>query len=112
MGQCNRYKICNIKRVRPLKPYEAGTKERTLISIFNSVTTAGYISIYLNNVEYKVNVTSGQDARAVATAIGATSFPGYTATVSQNEVTIEANEIGFKENCFATSYNTGLSLGS
>ena len=103
-----RYAISNV--VRPLKPYEAGTKERTLISIFNSVTTAGYISIYLNNVEYKVNVTSGQDARAVATAIGATSFPGYTVTVSQNEVTIEANEIGFKENCFATSYNTGLSL--
>lgn len=103
-----RYATSNV--VRPLKSYEAGTKEKTIISIFNSVTTAGYISIYLNNVEYKVNVTSGQDARAVATAIGATSFPGYTATVSQNEVTITANEIGFKENCYASSYNTGLSL--
>lgn len=103
-----RYATSNV--LRPLKSYIAGTKEKTIISIFNSVTTAGYISIYLNNVEYKVNVTSGQDARAVATAIGATSFPGYTATVSQNEVTITANEIGFKENCYASSYNTGLSL--
>lgn len=96
--------------VRPLKAYEAGTKEKTTISVFNDVKTEGYISIYLNKVEYKVNVTTGQDARAVATAIGATTFTGYTATVSQNEVTIEADEIGFKENCYASSYNTGLSL--
>jgi hypothetical protein len=103
-----RYATSNI--ARPLKAYEAGTKEKTTISVFNSVSATGYISIYLNKVEYKINVTSGQDAREVATAIGNTTFTGYTATVSQNEVTITANEIGFKENCYATSYNTGLSL--
>ena len=103
-----RYATSNI--VRALKAYEAGTREKTIISIFNSVTTAGYISIFLNNKEYKVNVTKNQDARAVATLIGGTSFEGYTVTVSQNEVTITANEIGFKENCYVSSYNTGLSL--
>ncbi|MDD3174567.1 MAG: hypothetical protein PHF63_13065, partial [Herbinix sp.] len=103
-----RYATSNV--IRPLKAYEAGTKEKTVVSVFNSVSEAGYISIYLNNVEYKINVTSGQDARAVASAIGATTFTGYTATVSQNEVTITADEIGFKENCRVTSYNTGLSL--
>lgn len=103
-----RYATSNI--IRPLKAYEAGTKEKTVISIFYSVTTSGYISIFLNEEEYKIDVTTGQDARAVATLIGNTNFEGYTVTASQNEVTITANEIGFKENCYATSYNTGLSL--
>ena len=88
----------------------AGTKEKVIISVFDSVTVAGYVSVYLNNTEYQVNVTSGQTARDAATAIGATSFTGYTAIVSQNEVTIEANDIGYKENCYASSYNTGLSM--
>lgn len=96
--------------VRPLKAYEAGKKEKVIISVFDSVTSSGYVSIYLDNEEYQINVTSGQTARDAATAIGATSFTGYTATVSQNEVTIEADEIGYKENCYVSSYNTGLSM--
>jgi len=96
--------------VRPLKAYNAGKKEKVIISVFDNVTTSGYVSIYLDNEEYQINVTSGQTARNVATAIANTSFTGYTATVSQNEVTIEANEIGYKENCYASSYNTGVSM--
>ena len=96
--------------VRPLKAYNAGKKEKVIISVFDNVTTSGYVSIYLDNEEYQINVTSGQTARDVATAIANTSFTGYTATVSQNEVTIEANEIGYKENCYASSYNTGVSM--
>lgn len=96
--------------VRPLKAYDAGKKEKVIISVFDNVTNSGYVSIYLDNEEYQINVTSGQTARDVATAIANTSFTGYTATVSQNEVTIEANEIGYKENCYASSYNTGVSM--
>ncbi len=96
--------------VRPLKAYNAGKKEKVIISVFDNVTNSGYVSIYLDNEEYQINVTSGQTARDVATAIANTSFTGYTATVSQNEVTIEANEIGYKENCYASSYNTGVSM--
>ena len=96
--------------VRPLKAYNAGKKEKVIISVFDNVTNSGYVSIYLDNKEYQINVTSGQTARNVATAIANTSFTGYTATVSQNEVTIEANEIGYKENCYASSYNTGVSM--
>ena len=96
--------------VRPLKAYNAGKKEKVIISVFDNVTNSGYVSIYLDNEEYQINVTSGQTARNVATAIANTSFTGYTATVSQNEVTIEANEIGYKENCYASSYNTGVSM--
>jgi len=96
--------------VRPLKAYNAGKKEKVIISVFDNVTNSGYVSIYLDNKEYQINVTSGQTARDVATAIANTSFTGYTATVSQNEVTIEANEIGYKENCYASSYNTGVSM--
>ena len=96
--------------VRPLKAYNAGKKEKVIISVFDNVTNSGYVSIYLDNEEYQINVTSGQTARDVATAIANTSFTGYTATVSQNEVTIEANEIGYKENCYASSYNTGVSI--
>jgi len=96
--------------VRPLKAYNAGKKEKVIISVFDDVTNSGYVSIYLDNEEYQINVTSGQTARDVATAIANTSFTGYTATVSQNEVTIEANEIGYKENCYASSYNTGVSM--
>ena len=96
--------------VRPLKAYDAGKKEKVIISVFDDVTNSGYVSIYLDNEEYQINVTSGQTARDVATAIANTSFTGYTATVSQNEVTIEANEIGYKENCYASSYNTGVSM--
>ena len=96
--------------VRPLKAYNAGKKEKIIISVFDNVTNSGYVSIYLDNEEYQINVTSGQTARDVATAIANTSFTGYTATVSQNEVTIEANEIGYKENCYASSYNTGVSM--
>lgn len=96
--------------VRPLKAYNAGKKEKVIISVFDNVTNSGYVSIYLDNEEYQINVTSGQTARDVATAIADTSFTGYTATVSQNEVTIEANEIGYKENCYASSYNTGVSM--
>ena len=96
--------------VRPLKAYNAGKKEKVIISVFDNVTNSGYVSIYLDNEEYQINVTSGQTARGVATAIANTSFTGYTATVSQNEVTIEANEIGYKENCYASSYNTGVSM--
>ena len=96
--------------VRPLKAYNAGKKEKVIISVFDNVTNSGYVSIYLDNEEYQINVTNGQTARDVATAIANTSFTGYTATVSQNEVTIEANEIGYKENCYASSYNTGVSM--
>lgn len=96
--------------VRPLKAYNAGKKEKVIISVFDNVTNSGYVSIYLDNEEYQIDVTSGQTARDVATAIADTSFTGYTATVSQNEVTIEANEIGYKENCYASSYNTGVSM--
>ena len=96
--------------VRPLKAYDAGKKEKVIISVFDNVTNSGYVSIYLDNEEYQINVTNGQTARDVATAIANTSFTGYTATVSQNEVTIEANEIGYKENCYASSYNTGVSM--
>ncbi|NLA13204.1 MAG: hypothetical protein GX867_03055, partial [Tissierellia bacterium] len=96
--------------VRPLKAYNAGKKEKVIISVFDNVTNSGYVSIYLDNKEYQINVTSGQTARDVATAIANTSFTGYTATVSQNEVTIEADEIGYKENCYASSYNTGVSM--
>ncbi len=96
--------------VRPLKAYNAGKKEKVIISVFDNVTNSGYVSIYLDNEEYQINVTSGQTARDVATEIANTSFTGYTATVSQNEVTIEANEIGYKENCYASSYNTGVSM--
>lgn len=96
--------------VRPLKAYNAGKKEKVIISVFDNVTNSGYVSIYLDNEEYQIDVTSGQTARDVATAIANTSFTGYTATVSQNEVTIEANEIGYKENCYASSYNTGVSM--
>ena len=96
--------------VRPLKAYDTGKKEKVIISVFDNVTNSGYVSIYLDNEEYQINVTSGQTARDVATAIANTSFTGYTATVSQNEVTIEANEIGYKENCYASSYNTGVSM--
>ena len=96
--------------VRPLKAYDAGKKEKVIISVFDDVTNSGYVSIYLDNEEYQINVTSGQTARDVATAIANTSFTGYTATVSQNEVTIEANKIGYKENCYASSYNTGVSM--
>ena len=84
-------------------------KEKVIISVFDSVTVAGYVSVYLNNTEYQVNVTSGQTARDAD--VTGNFFPtGYTATVSQNEVTIEANDIGYKENCYASSYNTGLSM--
>lgn len=96
--------------VRPLKAYNAGKKEKVIISVFDNVTNSGYVSIYLDNEEYQIDVTSGQTARDVASAIANTSFTGYTATVSQNEVTIEANEIGYKENCYASSYNTGVSM--
>jgi hypothetical protein len=96
--------------VRPLKAYNAGKKEKVIISVFDNVTNSGYVSIYLDNEEYQINVTNGQTARDVATAIANTSFTGYTATVSQNEVTVEANEIGYKENCYASSYNTGVSM--
>lgn len=96
--------------VRPLKAYDAGEKEKVIISVFDNVTNSGYVSVYLDNEEYQINVTSGQTARDVASAIANTSFTGYTATVSQNEVTIEANEIGYKENCYASSYNTGVSM--
>jgi hypothetical protein len=96
--------------VRPLKAYDAGKKEKVIISVFDNVTNSGYVSVYLDNEEYQINVTSGQTARDVASAIANTSFTGYTATVSQNEVTIEANEIGYKENCYASSYNTGVSM--
>lgn len=103
-----RYATSNV--IRPIKPYVAGKKEKITITVFNTVTAAGYISIYLDNKEYKINVTADQDARAVATAIGGTTFTGYTTSVSQNQVTVTANTIGYKENCYATSYNTGLSL--
>ncbi len=96
--------------VRPLKAYNAGKKEKVIISVFDNVTNSGYVSINLDNEEYQIKVTNGQTARDVATAIANTSFTGYTATVSQNEVTIEANEIGYKENCYASSYNTGVSM--
>ena len=112
MGRTDiRYATSNI--VRALKAYEAGTKEKTIISIFNSVTTAGYISIFLNNKEYKVNVTKDQPMQDVRTGgiKATTSFIGITHSQSiRTKLMITANEIGFKENCYVSSYNTGLSL--
>lgn len=96
--------------IRPLKPYVAGTKEKTEISIFGTVSEAGYITITLNNVANNINVALSKTAREIATQIAGMTISGYTITSNQNVVTFEATTIGYKENCLVESYNTGLSL--
>ena len=96
--------------VRTLKAYQAGQAEVTQISVFGEVVEGGYISINIHGAEYDVNVSTGDSARQVASKISATTFPGYTVTSKQNVVTFVANSIGFREDCYAESYNTGVSL--
>jgi hypothetical protein len=103
-----RYATSNI--IRPLKSYVAGKKEKTEISIFGTVTEAGYITITLNSVEHDITLLKDKTAREVATQIAGMTIEGYTVTAKQNVVTFEANDIGYKENCLVESYNTGLSL--
>lgn len=96
--------------LRPLKPYEAGAKEVTKISIFGEVTEAGYVTINLNGTAYNVNVALNDTARQVATKIAATAFTGYTVSASQNVVTLTSISIGYKEECYIEPYNTGISM--
>lgn len=103
-----RYATSNV--IRPLKSYVAGKKEKTDISIFGTVTEAGYITVTLNGVAHDVALLKDKTARDVATQIAAMTIAGYTVTSKQNVVTFEATEIGYKENCIVESYNTGLSL--
>lgn len=96
--------------VRTLKPYKAGKAEITQISVFNDVTEGGYVTVNLHGADYDIDVTTGDSARTVAGKIAATTFPGYTVTKRQNVVTFKADTIGFREDCYCESYNTGLAL--
>ncbi|GEM_PF-1549339 len=96
--------------VRTLKPYEAGEKEVVQISVFNDVIDGGYVTVNIHGSEYDVNVSTGDTARQVATKIANATFPGYAATSKQNVVTFKANSIGIREDAYAESYDTGVSL--
>ena len=80
------------------------------ISIFESVTKTGYVTINLNGTSYNVNVTSGDTSWNVTTKIAAKVFTGYTTSASQNIVTLTASAIGYKEDCFVIPYDTGVAM--
>ena len=96
--------------VRALKEYESGNAEITQISVFESVINGGYITVNLHSSDYDVNVSTGDTAREVATKIATLTYPGYTVTSKQNVVTFTANTIGYREDCYCESYDTGISL--
>ncbi len=96
--------------VRTLKAYEAGKKEVVEISVFNEVVDGGYITINIHGSEYDINVSTGDSARQVATKIAARTYPGYSVSSKQNVVTFTANDIGYREDTYAESYDTGVSL--
>jgi hypothetical protein len=95
---------------RILKAYEAGKKEIVKLSVFNTVIESGYITINLHGTNYDVNLSSGDSARTVASKIATATFPGYSATAKQNVVTFIADSIGYREDCYVETYDTGVSI--
>lgn len=86
-----------------------GTKEVNILVIANGAEEAGNISITLNGNDVNVALTGNETPEAIAAAIAAATFTGYSVTANGNMVEFTASEVGVKDPPeFEDTGNTGV----
>ncbi len=85
-----------------------GTKEVNILVIANGAEEAGNISITLDGTPVEVTLEGTESPEAIAAAIAAATFTGYSVTANGNMVVFAANEVGVKEEPVFDAGDTGV----
>lgn len=90
----------NSSVVRNVDVYDGKVYEVATLEIFDGCEEDGTLSIFLNDVEFTVDVVAGDDVDGVIDKIVATSFTGWSAEKDGNTVVFTADVAELKDNGF------------
>lgn len=78
--------------VRVLEPHDPSQEEIVKITVFSSATYSGVVTLCLNDVSKKINITAGTSVSTIISKLHELEFEEWTSQVSENTVTFTCNE--------------------
>jgi hypothetical protein len=88
----------NSSVVRNVEDYNGKVHEVSTLEIFDGCEESGTLSIFLDDIEFTVDVVAGDDVDTIVDKIIATSFSGWTVTRDGNTVIFTADVAELKSN--------------